>query len=508
MPMPFSVLPAGMTHDTFARAIHAFSEKIGAHHVLTTPERLAPYRKTMLPHAEDAHAPSAALQPRTVAEVQAILSVCNEFMVPVWPVSTGGNFGYGSAAPGGRGQVVLDLRRMNKIISVDAQLCTALVEPGVTYRQLQDYLQARQIPLWLSFPAPGPIVGPVGNTLERGEGNTPYGDHFGHACGMEVVLANGGILRTGTGGLANSNSWQLFKYGYGPYLDGLFSQSNFGVVVKLGLWLMPAPAGHRTVLVQYDEAQLETAVNTLAPLRIAGHIPNVGVMGNATIVLTSQRRRDEIWQGAGAVPQEVIRAQAQKLGIADWNILFTLYGNEAQIAAGYALVSQAFLRSGAQVIPDVHDPAQVNELSLDAFRLYNWRGGGGSMWFAPICPARGRDFVEQTRLARTIYEEFGFDYMSAPTLGGRALHHVMPLEYDRGDVDDTRRAHACFEKLLAEFSQRGHAVYRVGIGYMDQVAAHYGPVKQSVNQAIKRALDPNGIIAPGKSGIYLPGEGA
>jgi len=495
-----------MTQDTFSRAIAAFCRQIGDRYVLTTPERLAPYHKTMLPHDEDAYAPSAVLQAGSVEDVQAILAVCNRFKVPVWPISTGGNFGYGSAAPGGRGQVVLDLRRMNTIISVDAELCTALVEPGVTYRQLQDYLQEHQIPLWLSFPAPGPLVGPVGNTLERGEGNTPYGDHFGNACGMEVVLANGDILRTGTGGLPNSRSWQVFKYGYGPWLDGLFSQSNFGIVVKLGLWLMPAPAAYRTVLVQYDEAQLETAIDTLAPLRIAGHIPNVGVMGNSTIVLTSQRTRDDLWKAGGAVPQEVIRAEAQKLGIADWNILFTLYGNAEQIAADYALVSHAFERSGARIIPDVHDPAQVNELSLDAFRLYNWRGGGGSMWFAPICPARGRDFVEQVRLARRIYDEFGFDHMSAPTLGGRALHHVMPLEYDRSDEGETRRAHACFEKLVAEFSCRGHAVYRVGIGYMDKLAEQYGPVKQAVNQAIKRALDPNGIIAPGKSGIYLPGD--
>ncbi|WPN49687.1 FAD-binding oxidoreductase [Pseudomonas sp. P8_241] len=499
----YSVLPAGVTQEHFALAINAFRHLLGDAQVISEPQRLAPYRKIMLPHDENDYAASAALLPDSVEQVQGILKICNRFKVPLWPISTGRNFGYGSAAPGERGQVVLDLKRMNRILEVDAQLCTALVEPGVTYKQLQDYLKERNIPLWLSFPAPGPIAGPVGNTLERGEGNTPYGDHFNNACGMEVVLANGEVLRTGTGGLPNSNSWQIFKYGFGPYLDGLFTQSNFGVVTKLGLWLMPAPAGHRTVLVQYDEAQLETAIDTLAPLRIAGLIPNVGVMANAAIALTSAKTRHDIYQGTGPVPQDIIRSEAKKIGLADWNIIFTLYGSEERIAADYKLVSQAFERSGARVIPDIHDPMQVNELSLDAFRLYNWRGGGGSMWFSPICPARGRDFVEQTRLARSIYEEFGFDYMSAPALSGRALHHVMPLEYDRTDAEETQRAHRCFEKLMDEFAKRGHAVYRTGIGYMDKLADSYGPVKKEVNRAIKRALDPNGILAPGKSGIRL-----
>ncbi|MGP6010939.1 FAD-binding oxidoreductase [Pseudomonas aeruginosa] len=499
----YPVLPAGLSNEAFDRSIQAFRQVVGEAHVITEAGRMAPYHKIMLPLDEDDFAPSAVVLPDSVEQVQGILRVCNEYKVAVWPISTGRNFGYGSASPGSRGQVVLDLKRMNRILDVDAHLCTALVEPGVTYKQLQDHLKEHDIPLWLSFPAPGPIVGPMGNTLERGEGNTPYGDHFNNACGMEVVLANGEVLRTGTGGLPNSNSWQVFKYGFGPYLDGIFTQSNFGVVTKLGLWLMPAPAGHRTVLVQYDEDQLEAAVDTLAPLRIAGHIPNVGVMANAAIALTSAKRRNEIYQGPGAVPQQRIREEARNIGLADWNIIFTLYGNEEQIAADYKLVSQAFERTGGRVTPNIHDPMQVNVLSLDAFRLYNWRGGGGSMWFSPICPARGRDFVEQTRLARSIYEEFGFDYMSAPALSGRALHHVMPLEYDRGDAEETRRAHACFEKLMDEFARRGHAVYRTGIGYMDKLADSYGPVKKEVNRALKRALDPNGIIAPGKSGIRL-----
>ena len=59
-------------------------------------------------------------------------------------------------------------------------------------------------------------------------------------CGMEVVLANGDVLRTGMGGVKGDKAWQVFKWGYGPTLDGMFTQSNYGICTKMGFWLMPA----------------------------------------------------------------------------------------------------------------------------------------------------------------------------------------------------------------------------------------------------------------------------
>ena len=145
----------------------------------------------MIPHDEALHQPSGAVAPANVEEIQAILKVANHYRIPLWVISTGKNLGYGSAAPATAGQVVLDLKRMNRILEVDEEMGTALVEPGVTYLQLKQYLDERKIPLWLSFPSSGPIAGPVGNTLDRGVGYNRYGEHFANFCGLEVVLAGG-----------------------------------------------------------------------------------------------------------------------------------------------------------------------------------------------------------------------------------------------------------------------------------------------------------------------------
>ena len=82
---------------------------------------------------------SATISPRSVPEVQEILHLCNDFNVPVWPSSAGRNTGYGGAAPHVPGSVCLDLERhMNRILDVNTEDCTALVEPGITFFGLHE----------------------------------------------------------------------------------------------------------------------------------------------------------------------------------------------------------------------------------------------------------------------------------------------------------------------------------------------------------------------------------
>ena len=83
----------------------------------------------------------------------------------------------------------------------------------------------------------------MGNALDRGGGYTggDFRDHFDAHCGMEVVLPTGELVRTGMGANPHAKTWQLFKYGMGPWVDGIFSQSNFGIVTKMGFWLMEEP---------------------------------------------------------------------------------------------------------------------------------------------------------------------------------------------------------------------------------------------------------------------------
>lgn len=83
--------------------------------------------------------------------------------------------------------------------------------------------------------------------------------------GMEVVLADGSVVRTSTGGVENAKTWQCYRWGYGPWVDGLFLQTNLGIVTKLGLWLMKKPEARTTWIAGFDS--LEAAAKTIEVMR-------------------------------------------------------------------------------------------------------------------------------------------------------------------------------------------------------------------------------------------------
>lgn len=510
----YPVLPEGVKKADFSRAIEEFRAILGSQYVLTEPARTVSYGKIMLAVDDENHRPSGALLPNSVEDIQRILGVCNKYRVPVWPISTGKNIGYGSAAPATPGQMVLDLHRMNRIIDVDPDLCTALVEPGVTYQQLHDHIRERDLALWLDPPAPSAIAGPMGNTLDRGVGYTPYGEHFLFSCGMEVVMADGQILRTGMGSIPGSNTWQVFKWGYGPYLDGLFTQSNMGVVTKLGLWLMPAPPAFKPFVVRYgQEADIEKIIETIRPLRLAQIVPNAVVIANVLWEAGTFLTRNDYYQGEGQISDQAVKRIMGEHGLGAWNVYAALYGSPEQIDVNWNIVSGAFAASGGEILTEdaVGDSPVFQyrrdlmrgDMNLQEFGLYNWRGGGGSMWFSPVSQARGSETLKQMDMAKRILGEFGLDYVAEFIVGWRDMHHIIDVLFDRTDPEQIERAYRCYDKLLAEFTREGYGTYRTNTAFMDKVADSYGPVKRDINRRIKRALDPNGILAPGKSGIYI-----
>ncbi|RKF17674.1 FAD-binding oxidoreductase [Altericroceibacterium spongiae] len=507
------MLPAEMDRDVFAAAIKELRSIVGNDWVFADAQSTVSYNKSFIPDPEGLYLPSGAVAPASVEEVQAILKVANKYKLPMWPVSTGKNMGYGMATPASNGQMVLDLKRMNRIIEVDPDLGTALVEPGVTYQDMHDYLEKHNLPFWLDVPTVGPIVSMLGNTLERGVGYTPYGDHFMFQCGMEVVLPDGSILKTGMGSVKNSTTWQAFKWGYGPYLDGLFTQSNFGIVTKLGMWLMPKPPVYKPFMVRHPDADdIGKITDTIRPFRMNNLIPNGVLIMGAAYQLAMFHRREEFWSEEGSIPDDVVKKAAAKNGLGMWNTYFALYGTDEIIAATEPIIRGAFEASGGEVLteedmgdsPWFHHHATLMRggMSLEEIGIVRWRGnGGGMVAFAPVAPAKGEEPKAQTVLAKEIMGKYNFDYAPAYAVGGRELHHIIFLMFDKSDPEQEKRAAQCMEEMITRFGEKGWCAYRSSISTMDLVADQYGDTNRQVNARLKRTLDPNNIIAPGKQGI-------
>jgi 4-cresol dehydrogenase (hydroxylating) len=510
-------VPPKLSAAEFDRALAGWRQVVGDAHVVTSPAGLATYLDPFAPGERAAFSASAALLPASVDEIRAVLRIANEYRIPLWTVSTGRNFAYGGAAPRLSGSVVLDLQRMNRIIEVNETLAYALVEPGVTYFDLYAHLRDKGYRLWVDPPAAG-WGSVVGNTLERGFGYTAYGDHAATQCGMEVVLANGDVVRTGMGGIETSTAWQLYQAGYGPSFDAMFMQSNYGIVTKLGVWLMPAPPAYLLGEIRFrHEADLETIVDILRPLRLDETIRNHVVIEGGLRRAAGLSSRQQWYEGVGAMPESAVAAMLDKLNVGRWNLHFALYGTSELIDARYAIVQRAFARvpgatlSAARYSGDAQptgggDRNLAGIPSMSAFRMLDWRGGAGAhVDFAPVCPATGRDALRQYTMIRTRAAEYGFDYYGGFTAGERHLHHIFAAIFDRGDANLVEQAGALLRSLMSDARAAGYGQYRAHLAYMDFAAAQYSfndGALLRLSETIKDALDPNGILAPGKQGIW------
>ena len=357
--MPKTILPPDVSAASFAAALQEFQAAIGKQWVFSSEEDLELYRDqySFFWDTADEHLASAALAPASVEEVQKIVHIANKYKTPLYPISTGRNLTYGGAAPVMSGSIVLDLKRMNRVLAVNDKRHFALVEPGVSYFDLYRYIQERNLKVWIDCADPG-WGSPMGNALDHGVGWTTgqYRDHFGAHCGMEVVLPNGELMRTGMGAMPNADTWQDYRYGQGPWVNGLFGQGNFGIVTKMGFWLCPEPEAFlsgEVFVPRYDDLQsliehmdyLENSGSSAcrhfdSPLGTA----NPGLLAEG---LTREANSDLAELMANGWPtHDQIEAYHKKRGGPAWRLIVRFYGPEETVRGSWAYVQR---RIGAAV---------------------------------------------------------------------------------------------------------------------------------------------------------------
>jgi 4-cresol dehydrogenase (hydroxylating) len=502
----------------FAQVVEAFSAVVGPDNVRVVESALEPYRDIYALDAGDgAFMASAAILPNSTEEVQAIVRVANEHRVALWPVSRGKNMSYGSAAPRTGGAFVLDLSRMNRVLEVNETYGYALIEPGVSFFDLNDHLRAAGHHLWTSSPGRG-WGSVLGNALERGLGYTPYGNHADQVCGMEVVLADGDLLRTGMGAMPGSTSWNLYKGGYGPSFEGMFMQSNYGIVTKMGIWLMPAPEMYYAGWLSLEnETDLGLFVDAVRPLRLDGTIPNPCRMSNS-LMNAPILSLSKYYEGSGPLPADALARLVEDVGVGYWRVPFAVYGDEPVAEHNFQKASRAFRSAMPDVRIEVTRYARgetiANELDwsqagiprLPEYHVLQWPGPGGAHTnFSPISPPSGADAEKQYRMVKSRYAEYGFNYLGGFVVGVRHLNHIAFVLFDKFNADERSRVRNLMRHLIADFAAEGYGEYRTHLEFMDDVARTYAfndHAQLRLAERVKDALDPNGVLAPGKQGIW------
>lgn len=540
-------LPPGVNRRTFDQALGEFRAAIGPDWVFADDESVALYRDPYSPlqGEPEERVASAAVAPASAEEVQAIVRIANRHRIPLYPISTGKNLGYGGAAPAMSGSVVLDLKRMNRVLEVNEKEAYCIVEPGVSYFDLYNHLQEHKIKLWIDVPEPG-WGSLIGNAVDRGAGFTAsaFRNHFDAHCGMEVVLPNGELMRTGMGAMPGSASWQLYKTGFGPWVDGLFSQSNLGVVTKMGFWLMPEPESFLKGVVhlpRFDNLNLLIdATRDLENRNVYSGYPEIsspalGIprLANLYRFLThgpGEPDPDYLALLQRGAPPQAYEPLARQRGRPFWSVAIPFYGPEKVIRAQWEHVQDHFrrLEAGASFeerefyrMPlteeqkeKVEFPAQLGIPNLRGFALgarSAWNPAPpseGHLWLSFVTPRTTEAFLKANEIIGRASRSLGISLPFPMTLPicqwERSFMFIIPFWVSK-DPERNRQSREGFVQLVDLVRKEGWGEYRTSPAFQDLVMSTYSFNQSQLlrfHETIKDAVDPNGILSPGRYGIW------
>ncbi len=526
-------------------ALEAWRRIVGPEHVLTDPSTLSAAGSATF--ATSNRIP-AIVRPGTREEVRACVRVADEHRVPVYPVSTGKNWGYGSRVPPADGCVLMELRRLDRITDYDEKLAYVTVEPGVTFRGLHGFLRDKGSNLMLSVTGSTPDSSPVGNALERGAGSGPYADRAAHVCGFEVVLPTGDVIHTGFGRFEGAKAAKLHRWGVGPHLDGLFAQSNLGIVTEMTMWLAPKPDYFQSCFFGIDDdSRLESLIDSLQTLQLRGLFrAGLTVRNDFNVLVRMQQYPWEALDGATPMPPRLLERMRKGFWRdAWWSSLWIgwaelYHASREQGLAERAIIEEALgdrvnrlafvdeeevslsrwdtperAEAAARYFDPGRDAAALQgSPDEDNLRGVYWRKKTpvpedmdpdrdrcGVIFCVPTVPYEGRHILAALAIIEDALAKHGFEpILNINCLSDRSAQVNATITFDRDVPGEDERALACHDAMLQTLVAAGYVPHRLGLRSVGLLPE---PADDSTRllATLKRALDPNNILAPGRYGI-------
>lgn len=388
--------------------------------------------------------PQQVVRPASVEELATILPAAKAAGVTLWTAWNAS--GRALVVPAGKGApVLLELSRMNRILAVDAPSGFALVEPGVSHAQLAAHLAEKGLKFWLDAGADAEAsIG--GGIWERSYGYTAYGDRLMMQCGMEVMHADGSLVRTGMGALPGENSWQLFKYGFGPYADGSFTQTPYTAMTKVGFWISPEPPAYRPFAWRIDsEETFVKAMEAVRSLRINMIVPN-------TLVAVDGQSERALVGGSDA---------------AAWNIYGALYGLPKNVDTLWKMIGGLASQLGGVTVQALDG---VDVAGAGAERAALMSGRPSSVYKTFLHSAKGR--MLRLSFALPIEGEIALDFVRHTNKAGegsgcrivieqgtawRSLLAEVFILFDEGGAEAASRLG---RRLIGDWAKQGIGVVR------------------------------------------------
>lgn len=483
---------------------------------------------------------AGAVVVRDRGQVEAMVHWANRTGQPLWPISGGRNFGYGTSLPVQDGSVILDLSRLNHIRHMPGSQCVE-IEAGVTQADLAAFIKAHDLPYMVPTTGAGPNGNLIGNALDGGYGLTPVSDHFDGLAALQGVWGSGLSFNHVFALMGARDMSSRWAAGVGPDVRGLLRQGNFGIVTQATLQLARKPEASSLVLVQWKrDADFFGAQDELS--RVMEDIPQLtGLLSmTAARTLASMPGGPLLQAPAGPDRQAFIAAAASKRGMAAWTSMGTMYGSKESIAGAARDIARRLGKYNGRVlclspagvkvalalrgVMPAGLRAKVSSLA-NALEMLEGRpvpeflqlayamdeeqrtpnassnpakDGQGILWFAPLVALTEAGLRTYVRTVEPILEKHDFDsLLAATTRSSRICTATLPLIFKK-TPEDIERAHACYEELMAACLTLGMPPYRLGIDFMPQLHAAQHVSTDMLHSELKHALDPNDVISPGR----------
>jgi len=453
-----------------AKIISQLQKIAGKEAVLTSKEDLNAYSYDGT--ATWAHMPDVVVLPVTTEEVSQILKLADENKIPVTPRGAGTNVSGGSIPI--KGGIVLCTTKMNKILDINKTNLTATVEPGVV---LQDFNIALAKQGLFYPPDPQSFLScTVGGTIAENAGG-PYCVKYGvtkqYVLGLEVVLANGYIMKLGGVTVKNRTGYELMMLFTG-------SEGTLGVITKITLRLIPMPPANKTMMAVFDDMAVggQAVSNILA----SGVVPaKIEFVDNFVL-----RRIEEMTPMGLPVDAKAL-------------LLIQADGSPAAVEAESAQIVDTLKKSGAKEV-------RVAKDADEAARYWKMRSAGFAATFGAAHTVMAEDVaVPRDKLAEfirkldEISERTGFFISYLGHAGDGNLHPSIFTDIRK--KEEFARAQQAMEEIFeAALSLGGVLSGEHGIGLEKQrfLKRAMDPVALNLMRKIKAMLDPNHILNPGK----------
>ena len=415
-------------------------------------------------------APDAVVFPQTTADVQAIVRICAAHRVPVIPFGTGTSLeGHINAPLGG---VSVDFRDMNKVLAVNAQDLDCVVEPGITRKQLNEHLRDQGLFFPLD-PGADASLGGMAATRCSGTNAVRYGTMKDNVLGLKVVLANGELMTTARRAKKSSAGYDLTRLMVG-------SEGTLGVITELTLKLTGIPEAISGGVCPFPS--VEAACNAaIATIQSGIPVARIELLDELQVKATNLYSKLTLPE----VPMLFVEFHGSPAGVAEQSERF---GEIADDLGGGPF----------EWTTKPEDRTRLWQARHDAY----WAGRG----LRPGVQVIATDVcVPLSRLAECVTEtqrEIGAHGLVAPIMGhvGDGNFHLTLL-VDMADAAEVKAAKILCERLVERaLAMDGTCTgeHGVGQGKMKYLAGELGEPALAAMAAIKRALDPDGIMNPGK----------